>query len=385
MHLVSATADLRIGGHEYLGFPILLWDTMEGCAPVNKFFRHYLLRGAIGSKKSWACTGRALYDYFGFLQAHELSWLDVDRGEHKTLIAAYRDYSFDVVKLKRNTVRSRLHYICEFYSYAHQQGWIGELPFTYETRRSFYRNGGFLAHTTSGNEIQTRDVMPRSHKDLPRYLSVDQKRVLLQAATNPHHQIILRLGLGSGLRKEELATFPLAYVINPDRTTQRSRNVRIHLDPDDGHGMKTKGGKARTIFVTRGLMQDLHYYATHLRGERASLSSQKNGQLFLNQAGEPYANDGKSLDRIVRSIGVKAGIKVWTHLLRHTYATHALVALQRNRASNRIEPLVFLKRQLGHKSIETTMIYLHLINEAADDAVLAYDDELNDFAEAIGG
>lgn len=67
-------------------------------------------------------------------------------------------------------------------------------------------------------------------------------------------------------------------------------------------------------------------------------------------------------------------------MLRHTYATHTLVALQRTRST--VEPLVFLQRQLGHRSIHTTMVYLHLINELADDAVLAYDSELNDLGVA---
>jgi len=44
MRLISGTGDFQIGRHPYTGFPILLWDTMESCAPVNKFFRHYLLR-----------------------------------------------------------------------------------------------------------------------------------------------------------------------------------------------------------------------------------------------------------------------------------------------------------------------------------------------------
>ena len=38
------------------------------------------------------------------------------------------------------------------------------------------------------------------------------------------------------------------------------------------------------------------------------------------------------------------------------------------------------QRQLGHSSIQTTMIYLHLVNEMADEAVLAYDDELSEMA-----
>ena len=68
-------------------------------------------------------------------------------------------------------------------------------------------------------------------------------------------------------------------------------------------------------------------------------------------------------------------------MLRHTYATHTLVMLQRNRGS--LDPLVFVQRQLGHSSIQTTMVYLHLVNELADDAVLAYDDELNEGLGAV--
>ncbi|MNN18404.1 site-specific tyrosine recombinase XerS [compost metagenome] len=58
-----------------------------------------------------------------------------------------------------------------------------------------------------------------------------------------------------------------------------------------------------------------------------------------------------------------------------------MVSLQRNPSSG-LEPLVYVQRQLGHSSIETTMIYLHLVNEMADEAVLAYDDELNALTEA---
>ena len=92
MELVWATEDLVIAGRPYTGFPILLWDTMESCVPANDFLRYYLLRGAIGSTKSWPSTGRALYDFFSFLQAHDLDWRDVDRGEVKSTVAADRDF-----------------------------------------------------------------------------------------------------------------------------------------------------------------------------------------------------------------------------------------------------------------------------------------------------
>ena len=382
MRLITATQDFIIGGQPYPGFPILLWDDMRSCSEVNHFYHYYLLRGAIGSSKSWASTGRALYDYFSFLQAHELIWNDTAAGAARSFIAAYRDYCFKVAGLARSTVRNRLLYVCEFYAFAHRQGWIAELPFDYEGRAR-RGHGGFLRHVQAGGRVQVRDVMPRLHKAVPKFLTQFEVQTLLAAAANPHHRMLIRLALGTGMRKEELATFPRTYVFDPDLAGRPGRNIRVSLDPRDGHGMKTKGDKPRDIYIGRALMKELNHYAVHVRGLRASLTSHRHEPLLLNQSGEPFSADGKSIDRIIRLIGAQAGLRAWPHLLRHTYATHTLIALQRHRDRNRIEPLVFVQRQLGHASIQTTMIYLHLVNELADEAVLAYDAELDEEA-AVG-
>ncbi|KTC26370.1 integrase [Pseudomonas sp. ICMP 19500] len=380
MELVWATEDFVIVGQPYPGFPILLWDSMESCLPANQFFRHYLLRGDIGSKRSWPSTGRALYDFFSFLQAHEMDWRDVDRGEAKSLVAAYRDYCLMACELAPNTTRQRLTYICKFYEYALKEGWVKRLPFAFE-ERTVRRETGFLAHVdASGGKTMANDVMPRTHKALPKFLRMAEIKALLAATENPHHRMMMRLGLHSGLRREEIAAFPHAYVFDPDKAARTERNLCIRLDPYDGSGMVTKGSKPRDIYVSRQFMAELYRYVTKVRGERASLSKTPQKALFLNQSGEPYGGDGKSLNRIISENGKRAGIKVNTHMLRHSYATHTLVSLQRNRASG-LEPLVFVQRQLGHSSIQTTMVYLHLINEMADEAVLAYDDELNALAE----
>ncbi|WP_155647443.1 hypothetical protein [Burkholderia territorii] len=60
------------------------------------------------AKKSWINTARALYDYFNFLQAHDLRWDDVSRGGQKTLVAAYRDYCLEEYDPAPTTVRDRL-------------------------------------------------------------------------------------------------------------------------------------------------------------------------------------------------------------------------------------------------------------------------------------
>lgn len=100
---------------------------MESCSQANRFFRLYLIRGQIGSKQSRPSTGRALYDFFSFLQAHDLDWRDVDRGEAKRLVAAYRDYCLVTCELARNTTRQRLTYICKFYEFALGKGWVKPL------------------------------------------------------------------------------------------------------------------------------------------------------------------------------------------------------------------------------------------------------------------
>lgn len=381
MELVWATEDLVIAGQPYPGFPILLWDSMESCVPANRFFRDYLLRGEIGSKRSWPSTGRALYDFFSFLQAHEIDWCDVDRGEAKSLVAAYRDYCLMKCELAPNTTRQRLHYICKFYNFALKKGLVKRLPFAYE-ERSVRRQAGFLAHIdASGGKVMANDVMPRAPRALPKFLRLAEIKELLTVTDNPHHRMMMRLALHTGLRREELATFPLAYVVDPNKAVRTERNLRIWLDPYDGSGMMTKGRKPREIYVSRQFMDELYRYVTKVRGERASLNGLAQKALFLNQFGEPYGEDGKSLNRIISEAGKRAGVKVHTHMLRHTYATHTLVSLQRNPAFG-LDPLVFIQRQLGHSSIQTTMVYLHLVNEIADEAVLAYDDELNALARA---
>lgn len=382
MELVWATEDFVIAGQTYPGFPILLWNTMESCVPANQFFRHYLLRGAIGSMRSWPSTGRALYDFFSFIQAHELDWRDVERGEAKSLVAAYRDYCLMACHLAQNTTRQRLQYVCKFYDFALREGWVKRLPFTYE-ERNIRRKSGLLTHIdASGGKGMANDVMPRKYKTLPKFLSMAEVKALLAASENPHHRMMMRLALHTGLRREEIAAFPLTYVFDPDKTGRTERNLLIRLDPFDGSGMVTKGSKPRLIRISRHFMAELYRYVTKVRGERALLDKQPQSALFLNQFGAPYGNEGKSLNRIINEAGKRAGIKVHTHMLRHTYATHTLVSLQRNPASG-VEPLVFVQRQLGHSSIQTTMVYLHLINEMADEAVLAYDDELNDLGGSV--
>jgi hypothetical protein len=50
--LIASTSELVIGGHPYPDFRILLWGTMESCAPANQFFRYYLREHAHRQEES---------------------------------------------------------------------------------------------------------------------------------------------------------------------------------------------------------------------------------------------------------------------------------------------------------------------------------------------
>jgi len=73
--------------------------------------------------------------------------------------------------------------------------------------------------------------------------------------------------------------------------------------------------------------------------------------LFLNRDGEPLGERG--VRKLVVKYRTKAGItkKASCHSLRHTFATY--------KAENGVSPFQ-LQQWLGHASLNTTQIYVHL-------------------------
>lgn len=355
MHLLTSTEGYKLNGGHRKGFPILLWEDMRNCREGNEFLRYYLSREAIRSTNSWQPIARGIYHYFGFLEACGLDWRDVSRGGGNTLVAGYRDYCFEVSKLGRSTIRQRLTYICAFYKFALLQGWISRLPNGLEIH-NLVQPERFLARV-SASGVEASSVMQQKHRHM-RFLTPEEAKKLLTAAQNVHHKAIIRLALETGLRRWELATFPLKCVFDPDNSKINSQTVCVTIDPVDDAGIRTMGSKPRKILMSSILMSFLYSYAIRHRGERASLSKYEHKHLFLNQNGEPWSRDGKGIEAIVRKLGEKIGVHASPQILRNTYATRLQSELRRNGKNNQLETLKLIKEQLGHTSIYSTMSYL---------------------------
>jgi len=109
-----------------------------------------------------------------------------------------------------------------------------------------------------------------------------------------------------------------------------------------------KGDKERTVPLGEPALDSCQKYLKERQTklDQLSLSSPT---LFINRNGEPLTV--RSVNRIVHKYGLKAGIKVTPHMLRHSFATHLLD----NGADIRA-----IQEMLGHESLSTTQVYTHI-------------------------
>lgn len=376
MDLFFSTDKFKLGGQSYTGFPILISQKGAIVEEALSFcISHLIQRGRVESKKSWETYGKALYQFFGWCEVNAIDWRDVGNDCEATILAEFRDWNLSPEggSLAASTVNQRLRLLCAFYQYAAKKGWVASVPYDMETI-TVRQPKGFLAHVdASGGKRASADVMLKTPRTVIRVLTKQQSVDLLEATNNPTHRLMMRLGLTTGMRREELATFPRKYVINPATYTKHRSFIRVDLNPRD---MMIKGNQPRGIDVPRTVMENLHQYVIHERHRLEVISGQSQPTLFLTANGTPFANDGAAFLGIVKKSGSVAGIPyVNVHMLRHTYATHTLHAMMKLKAQT--HALLYVRDRLGHASVTTTEKYLHCFLELEDALMNEYQSEID--------
>lgn len=177
--------------------------------------------------------------------------------------------------------------------------------------------------------MDTVETPKRERKDRTA-LSRDEYTALLSyAGGSARDYAILQVFLQTGLRVSELVSLRI------DDIDLVNHVLRVRLG---------KGMVARTIELERKATQAIKNYLII----RPKVLSE---QLFLNYTNEPISERGvrKLVAKYLKLAGIKK--KASCHSLRHTFAT---AKAQQGVSAYR------LKDWLGHASLETTQIYIHL-------------------------
>ena len=191
---------------------------------------------------------------------------------------------------------------------------------------------------------------PRFGRTLPDVLSVEEIDSMIGALDpskdeSPRNHAIIETLYGSGIRVSELVELRLS-----------STNL------EDGYLVITgKGNKQRLVPLSPESIRLIKEYLP-IR-ERLNIKPDSRDILFLNRRGGMMSR--VMVFYVIRDLAKEAGIikKVSPHTLRHSFATHLLEGGANLRA---------IQEMLGHESISTTEIYIHLDRSRLRTELLAH-------------
>lgn len=191
---------------------------------------------------------------------------------------------------------------------------------------------------------------PKIGKRIPKYLSLDESKKLLETVQNDNGRnserdyAIITLFLNCGMRLSELVNI----------------NIKDINLSDCKLNVIGKGNKERTIYLNKACMKAINDYLPNRPKNIVKVDSRD--ALFLSERRERISN--RTVQAIVKRELLKAGLdinKYSVHKLRHTAAT---LMYQYGNVDIRA-----LQELLGHESISTTEIYTHVDNSQVRNAV----------------
>lgn len=191
----------------------------------------------------------------------------------------------------------------------------------------------FFYQVTLGREWIVEHIpFPRQEKRLPVVLSVRELRTLFRSVDSPKHRMVLMTMYACGLRVSEAVGLCLS-----DIDSER-KLVRVR---------QGKGKRDRYVPLSATLLDVLRQYWKAYR---------PTSWLFAGMAPDQPLSVS-SVQKACRQARRKAGLgkPVTTHSMRHCYATHLLEAGVDLRT---------IQMLLGHRSLRSTSVYLHIATPA---------------------
>lgn len=202
------------------------------------------------------------------------------------------------------------------------------------TIRSFYKYLTVKTKQLEVNPVEGLDT-PKTTKSLPRYLSLDESRRLLDAVDGVNSErdyCIICLFLNCGLRISEIVGLNVGDV--------REDSLRI----------LGKGNKERIVYLNEACQAAIEAY----KPVRSQMAGSSVNAFFVSNRRKRMSRE--TVHAMVKKTLLKAGLdpdKYSSHKLRHTAATLML--------QNGVDVRT-LQEVLGHEHLNTTQIYTHVDN-----------------------
>lgn len=209
----------------------------------------------------------------------------------------------------------------------------------------------FLYQNTLGQHWPILDfVKPASERKLPVVLSRGEVGQILGCLRRPHYRACLGTIYACGLRLQEGRRLQVGQIDSGRMVVQVRRG---------------KGRKDRCVPLPAETLQLLRGYWVQHRNPDWLFPSPAGGN--MSRAEQPLSGSGiqRAFKAALQASGVSKAASV--HTLRHSYATHLLEAGV---------SLRLIQSYLGHASLQTTAIYLHLTPNAEAAAVEALNELL---------
>ncbi len=290
----------------------------------------------------------------GDVKQRFLGHLTLEKGMSANTATAYND---DVDKLirfladegigiERATTDDLERFVCTLQDVGIQPRSQARIISGVKSFYKFLRQEGYME-----NDPTELLLTPKIGRHLPEVLTVDEIDRMIEAidmskAEGQRNRAIIETLYGCGLRVSELVGLRLSQLFVDERYVV----------------IQGKGNKQRIVPISPVAIDQINLYLQQTRSHQVVQRGSED-ILFLNRWGAMLTR--QMIFHIVKQLCELAGIRkvISPHTLRHSFATHLLEGGANLRA---------IQQMLGHESITTTEIYVHIDRSRLRDEILQY-------------
>lgn len=280
-------------------------------------FLDYINQLNTGSKHTLEAYERDIDDFIAFLNEEGItSFEHTDRIVVMNYIASLRQRDGVSGTMKNTSIARKLSSLRSFYRYLNEFIGIQENPFLY----------------VKGPKISRR---------IPEFLFYDEMELFLssfdlQKEVDLRNRALFELMYACGLRVSEIVALRLEDIDFIDQV--------VHITG--------KGDKQRIVPFYDMAKEILLHYIEEVREKW--IQKEKHSIVFINQRGKGLTTRGVQYLMQRQADALNMSIHIHPHMFRHSFATHLLD----NGADLRL-----VQELLGHSSLSTTQIYVHVSQE----------------------